>query len=141
LLFILLTPNKKHCIHCKRVIPEKEVICPHCQNNLDILPSQLETIAKRDEQRNQEFAELAKKYWKWDFLILPIFLISAPIVGYLSWLLLTKISDFRYSNLSQEYLTFFPTHVSWVLIAFFIGLIGSSIPMYFFLRLVLGKRY
>lgn len=141
LLIVLLTPNKKVCVHCKRVVPEKDDICRYCQESFDVLPSELETIAKNDEKRNQEMVELSTKYGKWDIYALPLFFISVPVVGYISWLALVKISDFRYSLLPQSNYMFLPLPISWGIIAIFVGIIGSTILMYLIIRLLLGDKY
>jgi len=141
LLIVLLTPNKKICVHCKRVVPEKDDTCCYCQKSFDVSPSELEVIAENDEKRNKELVELAIKYGKWDIYALPLFFISAPVVGYLSWLVMVKISSFRYSLLSQSNYMFLPLPISWGIIAIFVGIMGSAIPMYLIIRLLLGDKY
>lgn len=141
LLIVLLTPNKKVCIHCKRVVPEKDDTCRYCQKSFDVLPSELKVISENDEKRNQEFTDLAAKYGKWDIYALPLFFISAPAVGYISWLAMVKISDFRYSLMPQSNYMFLPLPISWGIIAIFVGIIGSAVPMYLIIRLLLGDKY
>lgn len=141
LLIVLLTPNKKVCIHCKRVVLERDTTCRYCQKDFDVLPSELEVIAEQDEKRNKEFTELAKKYGKWELFSLPLFFVSAPTVGYISWLIMIKVSDFRYALLPQSSYIFLPLHISWGIVALFAGIIGSAIPMYLILRFLLGDKY
>lgn len=141
MLIVLLTPNKKVCIHCRRVVPEKDDFCRHCQKSFDVLPSELEVIVESDEKRNKELVELAAKYSKWDIYALPLFFISAPLVGYISWLAMLKISEFRFSLLPQSNYMFLPLPISWVIIAMFVGIIGSVLPMYLVIRFLLGDKY
>lgn len=141
LLIVLLTPNKKVCIHCKRVVPEKDNTCRYCQKSFGVLPSELKVISENDKKRNQEFVDLAAKYGKWDIYALPLFFISAPVAGYISWLAMVEISDFRYSLMPQSNYMFLPLPISWGIIAIFVGIIGSAIPMYLIIRFLLGDKY
>jgi hypothetical protein len=141
LLAVLLIPNKKGCLHCRRVMPQHESQCPHCLQNQEILDSQARVIRAHKQREDQERTELSGQFDKWELLALPLFFVTAPAVGYLAWRLLALLGDWRYAQLAQDPLALVPSSSMWVLPAIFLGITGSALPMYLVLRLALGKRY
>ncbi len=89
---------------------------------------------------SKTLAELEEEYRNWDQLSFILVAVFVGLVGFLTWGCLSTLATIQISHIeSGKYLI--PQHQDiWILLAFFMGLILSSIPLHFLYLTLLGKE-
>jgi hypothetical protein len=141
LAIVLLTPAKQICIHCQHTIPKTDTTCTYCQRPLEVLPHELTLLTQAHARHAEELSALAKKYSKWDLLTLPILLVVVPTLTLGWWLILVKVSEWRFTFIETGIFYLLPPPIAWLLPAMFIGIISSVFPMDGLYRLLLRKNH
>ncbi len=141
LVYVLLTPTKKLCIHCHRAISQKASICRYCHQVFDLSSEQLDQIARDNQQRTRTLAALRQKFGKLDVVSLVLWWILTPAMVWLWWIVLTRLGDWYYSSLGSFTYALLPEPVAWVVPALFLSLGTSSYPILAVLRILLRSQW
>lgn len=100
------------------------------------------THEKFYEPSLKSIEQLNSEYVNWErFAIIPLF-ISAPLVGFISWLLMSFFVGIFITPSQADIFILSPNPAYLALPALFLGIVGATIPMHLLYKSLLGnKRY
>lgn len=88
----------------------------------------------------KSFEQLAREYQKWEILSVLISILLVALIGYLIWLMLTRIYGLQLTQHRPGLFVIAVPAMLWVLPALFFALFIAAIPLHYLYLAILGKR-